>query len=143
YAAVHHAQELSDHASESERAYIDALAQRYSANPTDDLKPLAQRYHQAMTQLSQRYPDDLDAATLCAEAGMDLMPWHLWTADGKPSPGTEEIVATLESVLKRDVNHLGANHYYIHAVEASPTPERSLPCADRLSKLAPNAGHLV
>src|SRR5947199_1543925 len=74
---------------------------------------------------------------------MNLNPWHPRTADGKPAEGTEEIVWVLESVLKHDPNHLGANHYYIHAVEASPHPERALPSAARLEKLAPAAGHLV
>jgi len=74
---------------------------------------------------------------------MNLRPWQLWTADGKPVEGTLEIVAVLESVLKRDQNHSGANHYHIHAVEASNNPERALPSAKRLGLLAPNAGHLV
>jgi tetratricopeptide (TPR) repeat protein len=96
-----------------------------------------------MGKLAARYPDDLDAVTLYAESAMNLNPWRLWSADRKPAEGTEEIVATLESVLKRDPNHLGANHYYIHAVEASPHPERALPSAARLEKLAPAEGHLA
>jgi hypothetical protein len=96
-----------------------------------------------MRKLAARYPDDLDAATLFAESMMNLNPWKLWTADGKPAEGTDEIVSTLESVLKRDPNHLGANHYYIHAVEASTHPERALPSAARLEKLAPAEGHLA
>ena len=91
----------------------------------------------------RRYPNDLDAATLFAESAMDLRPWQLWTPDGKPAEGTEEIVRTLESVLKRDPNHLGANHYYIHAMEASGTPEKALASAERIKTLAPAAGHLV
>src|SRR5205085_6678988 len=85
----------------------------------------------------------LDLATLFAESLMNLRPWRLYNADGTPAPGTEEIVATLESVLKRDPNHPGANHYYIHAVEASNTPHRALASAERLPSLAPAAGHLV
>src|SRR2546426_11504288 len=96
-----------------------------------------------MGELVKRYPDDLDAATLFAEAGMNLRPWRLWTADGKPAEDTEAIVATLESVLRRDPNHLGAIHYYIHAVEASPNPERALAYAPKLASLAPAAGHIV
>ena len=96
-----------------------------------------------MAKLVQQYPDDLDAATLYAESMMNLNPWKLWLRDGRPNEGTEEIVAVLESVLKRDPNHLGANHYYIHAIEASPHPERALASAARLEKLAPAAGHLV
>src|SRR5437016_8494664 len=96
-----------------------------------------------MGKLAARYPDDLDAVTLYAESMMNLNPWKLWTADGKAAEGTDEIVSMLESVLKRDPNHLGANHYYIHAVEASTHPERALPSARRIAGLAPAAGHLV
>jgi tetratricopeptide (TPR) repeat protein len=90
-----------------------------------------------------KFPDDLDAATLFAEAGMNLHPWGLWHSDGSPEAGTEEIVATLESVIRREPNHLGSIHYYIHAVEASNSPERALAGANRLAQLAPAAGHIV
>jgi tetratricopeptide (TPR) repeat protein len=143
YDAVQRAITLKENASEPERAYIDALAVRYSNDPKTDLHALDRTYKEAMSKLAARYPDDLDAATLYAESAMNLHPWQLWFADGKPNDGTEQIVATLESVLKRDPNHLGANHYYIHAVEASAHPERALPSAARLEKLAPAAGHLV
>jgi tetratricopeptide (TPR) repeat protein len=143
YDAAQRAVALKPNASESERAYIDAVAVRYSNDPKADLHQLDVTYKDAMSKLAARYPDDLDAVTLYAESAMNLNPWHLWTADGKPAEGTEEIVRVLESVLKRDPNHLGANHYYIHAVEASPHPERALASAARLEKLAPTAGHLV
>jgi len=143
YEAVQKAVALKQNASELERAYIDALVVRYSNDPKPDLHALDVAYKDAMAKLAARYPDDLDAATLYAESMMNLNPWHLWSHEGKPAAGTEEIVATLESVLKRDPNHLGANHYYIHAVEASPNPERALPSAARLEKLAPAAGHLA
>jgi len=96
-----------------------------------------------MREVAKKYPDDLEAATLFAESGMDLHPWGLWQKDGTPLEGTNEIIATLESVIKRDPNHLGAVHYYIHAVEASPSPERALAGANRLAALAPSAGHIV
>jgi len=128
---------------DAERAYIDALAKRYAKEPPDDRKALDIAYADAMRGVAQHYPNDLDAATLFAESLMDLRPWDLWTLDGKPQPGTEEIVATLESVLARDPNHPGANHYYIHAVEASKQPERGIAAADRLKALVPGAGHLV
>lgn len=134
---------LAGGASEKERAYIDALAKRYSDDPNADLRKHAEVYHEAMGEVSRTYPDDLDAATLYAESGMNLRPWKLYTKDGRPEPGTEAIVATLESVLKRNPDHIGANHYYIHAVEASTDPGRALPSAERLPKLAPAAGHLV
>jgi tetratricopeptide (TPR) repeat protein len=143
YQAVQHALALSPQASTQERDYITALVKRYSQDTTADLYQLALNYAKAMATLVKRYPDDLDAATLYAESLMDLHPWQHWTKDGKPQPDTEEIVAILESVLKRNPNHTGANHYYIHAVEASPSPERALVSAKRLGTLAPTAGHLV
>src|SRR5207302_4448220 len=112
-------------------------------DPKADLKKLAVDYKNAMGELVKRYPDDLDAATLYAESAMDLTPWKFWTADGKPNEGTEEIVSTLESVLRRNPNHVGAIHYYIHAVEASSHPERALAYAPKLPSLVPAAGHLV
>ncbi|HET6268100.1 MAG TPA: hypothetical protein VFG11_10320 [Acidobacteriota bacterium] len=143
YDALQKALAVTPKAPENERAYIEALSKRYSNDPKPDLKQLAKNYANAMRELSQRYPDDLDAATLFAESLMDLNPWRLWNLEGQPNPGTEEIVAVLESVLKRDPNHPGANHYYVHAVEASANPARALPSAIRLQTLVPAAGHLV
>ena len=142
FAAIAKAQSLEPNATESERGFIDALAKRYPANGlVDDAH--AKAYADAMRQLAHRYPDDADANTMFAESLMDLHPWALWTSDGKPIEGTEELVATLEATIEKHPNHSGANHYYIHAVEASKNPERALPEADRLAKLAPGAGHLV
>lgn len=141
--AIGKAQELSGRASAPEAAYIRALAARYAPDPAADRAALDRAYAQAMAELSRRYPDDLDAATLYAESLMDLRPWRLWNKDGTPAKGTEEIVSVLESVLERDPAHPGANHYYIHAVEASPHPERALASAKRLERLVPGAGHLV
>jgi tetratricopeptide (TPR) repeat protein len=143
YEAVQKALALASKASEPERAYINALARRYSNDPKADLKKLSIDYKNAMGDVSRRFPDDLDAATLYAESIMVLRPWQFWSSDGKPAEGTEEMVAVLESVLRRDPQHTGANHYYIHAVEASPHPEWALPSAQRLKVLAPMAGHLV
>lgn len=134
---------LAPKASEIERAYIEALSKRYSADVPGDRQKLAQDYKAAMSELVKKYPDDLDATTLYAESMMNLRPWQLWSLDGKPAEGTLEIIAVLESVLKRNPHHTGANHYYIHAVEASPNPERALASAMRLGLLAPTAGHLV
>jgi len=141
--AVQMAVDLSSGASPSEQAYIQAMAKRFPADPDSDLKKAAEDYRDAMREVARQFPDDLDAATLFAESGMNLHPWGLWHQDGTPEAGTEEIVATLESVLKRDPNHLGAIHYYIHAVEASNNPERALAGANKLAALAPNAGHIV
>jgi tetratricopeptide (TPR) repeat protein len=143
YDAVQRALKLVSGAPPNERAYVEALATRYSNDPKADLKALAIRYRDEMRKLSRLYPADLDAATLYAESLMDLHPWQLWGNDGAPTEGTLEIVAALESVIRRSPNHVGANHYYIHAVEASRTPERALPSAKRLETLVPAAGHLV
>jgi tetratricopeptide (TPR) repeat protein len=143
YGAVQKARVLAATGPEHERRYVEALAKRYSLQPQADRKRLNLEYKNAMGELVRRYPDDLDAATLFAEAAMVLRPWRLWTADGKPEDGTLDIVATLESVLRRDPNHIGAIHYYIHAVEASPHPERALGYAQKLPGLVPAAGHLV
>ena len=143
YDAIQKALSLAAHASPAERAFIEALAKRYSNDPKPDFKKLAVDYKNAMRELTLRFPDDLDAATLYADSLMVLKPWQLWSADGKPAEGTEEIIRVLESVLKRDPNHIGANHLYIHAVEASGQPGRALPSAERLKTLVPAAGHLV
>jgi len=143
FEAIDTATRLSVDGSPIERDYVAAMATRYSPDPKADRPALARRYSQAMADLVRRYPDDLDAATLYAESLMNLRPWKLWTLDGKPAEDTPQILAVLESVLKRAPNHMGANHYYIHATEASTSPERALPSAARLETLAPAAGHLV
>ena len=140
--AIQKAVDLSANVSASERDYILATTKRFPAAGADRRKA-AEEYRDAMRGLMNKFPDDLDAATLFAEAGMNLHPWGLWMQDGTPREGTDEIVTTLESVIKRDPNHMGAVHYYIHAVEASRSPERALAGANRLADLAPNAGHLV
>lgn len=143
YAALQKAIALEQYASPADRDYIDALAKRYSADPDADLGPLQLAYARAMKEVVRRHPRDDDAAVLYAESLMDLNPWKFWSPDGKPADGTQEIVAVLERVLKRSPDHIGANHYYIHALEASPHPELALPSAHRLAVLAPSAGHLV
>jgi len=141
--AITQALKLSVGGSDIERAYIEAMAVRFPMTPKPDRAALARKYSDAMRDLSRKYPDDLDAATLYAESLMNLRAWKLWSLDGKPAERTEEIVAVLESVLARNPSHLGANHYYIHTIEASPTPGRALPSAMRLDRLAPAAGHLT
>lgn len=143
YDAIRKAQSLAASGPENERDYANARAARYSGDPKADLQKLAHDYVRAMGELAHRYPDDLNAATIYAESMMDLRPWGLWNADGTPAEGTTEILAVLSSVLGRDPNHIGANHYMVHAVEASPHPEWGLPSADRLNGLVPNGGHLV
>jgi len=143
HTAIEKALVLGADASESDKAYIAALAKRFPADPKSDLRAAAEQYRDAMRDMIKRFPDDLDAATLFAEAGMNLHPWGLWRPDGTPEEGTEEIVTTLESVIRREPNHMGAIHYYIHSVEASNSPERALAGANRLAELAPAAGHIV
>jgi len=144
--ALQKALALAPKANDAERAYVEALAKRY-ADPRDPKRPsrasMDSAYADAMRAMWRGHPDDADAGTLFAEALMDLNPWNFWTLDGKANPGTEEMVATLEAVLKRTPDHPGANHFYIHAVEASRTPGRATASAERLGRLAPEAGHLV
>jgi tetratricopeptide (TPR) repeat protein len=126
-----------------EQAYITALSKRYQAEFAEDRSALDKAYAAAMRDLVKEYPDDLDAQTLFAEALMDTMPWDYWLKDRSPKPETEEAIAALRYVIARNPDHPGANHFYIHAVEAGPTPELGLPAADRLGGFAPDAGHLV
>jgi len=126
-----------------ERELIAALALRFADQP--DAKTIApgDAYAHAMREIARQHPDDPDAQTLFADAMMTPRAWRMWNRDGTAATGTDEIVATLERVLARHPDHIGANHLYIHAVEASPDPARALPSADRLSMLAPSAGHLL
>jgi tetratricopeptide (TPR) repeat protein len=125
-----------------EQALIQALAKRYTRQPPSDRKPLDLAYANSMRQVMKQYPEDLDAATLFVEALMDTMPWDYWQENGQPKPESMEIFQVLKAVLKKNPNHPGANHLYIHAVEKE-RPELGLPAADRLMTLFPNAGHLV
>ncbi|MEO8430686.1 MAG: hypothetical protein ABI592_04185 [Acidobacteriota bacterium] len=144
--AVRAAVALAPKASPVERALIAALRKRYSSPPASDAgaqKRLDTAYADAMRGVARRFPRDLDVQALFAESLMDLRPWDHWTLDGQPQPGTLEIVRTLERVLAKDPGHPGANHYYIHAVEASKTPGRAAASAKRLEAMMPGAGHVV
>jgi tetratricopeptide (TPR) repeat protein len=143
YNAFKRALMLSAEAPEVERAYIHALGKRFCDCPNPDRRQQTVDFKNAMRDLTQSYPDDLDAATLYAQAMMNLTPAGLWNDDGTPGENTVEILAVLESVLKRDPRHLGAIHYYFHAVEASPHPEMTLAYASVLPALAPSIGHIV
>ena len=142
YAAIQRAQELAEHASEREQALIEAMGVRYAADPTAERAPLDSAYARAMQQVVEAYPEDVDAATLYAEALMDLSPWDYWEADGSPRPDTDALLGALERVVAAAPEHPGANHFYIHAVEAV-SPERAVAAAERLAGLMPGAGHLV
>lgn len=140
--AMQKARAHSAHVGAAARGYIEALSNRYS--PKGHARAASDKaYAEAMRSLWLEHPDDPDAGVLFAEALMDLHPQELWTTEGRPRPRTEEIVAILESILDRYPDHPGACHYHIHAVEASPAPERALPCAERLPGLMPGASHLA
>ncbi len=142
--ALQNALALKRYASVEERDWIDALAERYSSDPHADRARLDAAYASAMGELWKKYPSDLDAGTFYAEALMDTQPWDYWQNDGvTPKGHALEIVSTLEGIIKRSPNHPGALHLYIHAVEATTTPQRAEAAADRLEKLMPGAGHVV
>jgi tetratricopeptide (TPR) repeat protein len=137
------AKENEKNTSPVERALIDALSKRYANPQPEDRSPLDRAYADAMREVWKKFPNDPDVGTFFAEAMMDLRPWDQWTPEGQPNPGTDEILATLDTVLKLNPNHPFANHLYIHAVEASPHPERAIAAADRLRDLQPGLAHNV
>jgi tetratricopeptide (TPR) repeat protein len=137
------AQKNAGNASPVERALIGALAKRYANPQPEDRSGLDRAYADAMREVWKKYPKDPDVGALFAEAMMNLRPWDQWTPEGKPQPGTDELIATLDAVLKLNPNHPLANHLYIHAVEASPNPERAIAAADRLRNLQPGLAHNV
>ncbi|MFL6861631.1 MAG: hypothetical protein ACJ8DZ_01380 [Allosphingosinicella sp.] len=143
--ALAKARAASGAATPVERALIEALAQRFLADrpldPSNSAAPL-KAYVEAMRAVAARFPDDMDVQTLYAEALMNTNPWKLWNADGTPGRGTPDILAALRKVLARDPKHPGANHYWIHAVEASPHPEQAVASAEMLNGMMPAAGHL-
>jgi tetratricopeptide (TPR) repeat protein len=141
--ALTKARSLELRVSEPERAYIEALAHRYAMPQPEDRAPLDAAYANAMREMWRAHPDDPDAGALCAEALMDLHPWDLWRLGGTPQPWEPEIQSTLERVMRLSPRHAGANHFYIHVMEASPHPEKALASANLLRDLVPGAGHLV
>lgn len=138
--ALQQAVALRDQVNAREKAYIDALRTRYQAEPLADRSGLDRAFAAAMRELVHRFPDDLDAQTFFAESLMNTMPWDYWAKNRTPKPETEEAFAALRYVMARSPGHPGANHFYIHAVEAGPTPDLALPSADRLVSTAPGAG---
>ena len=141
--ALESALALRSRVSAHEQAYVDALQTRYVQEFNADRSALDRAFASAMRKMVAQYPDDLDAQTLLAESLMNTMPWDYWAKDRSPKPETEEAFAALRYVLARAPDHPGANHHYIHAVEAGPTPDLALACADRLVSLVPASGHLV
>ena len=144
YEAVQNALKYAGRVSARERAYIEALAKRYSPDPSAGRPALDTAWSKAIGLVTYAYPKDDDAAALYAEALMDLRPWDYWTNGGRPKAGsTLEQLRVLERVVKRNPDHPGACHFYIHAIEASHGAYKALPCAQRLGSLMPGAGHLV
>jgi tetratricopeptide (TPR) repeat protein len=143
FEAVKQAETLATGASPVEQALIAALVSRYALPQPEDRKPLDQAYAGAMRVVWTAYPRDPDVGALFAESLMDLRPWDLWSEDGRALPGAEEVLATLDAVLRLDPKHPLANHLYIHAVEASKEPGRADKAADTLRDLQPGLGHLV
>jgi tetratricopeptide (TPR) repeat protein len=140
--AIHRALELTDGTTDRERAYIEAMAARYEEDPLAERTRQDSAYARAAAALADEYRGDPDAQVLAAEALMDLSPWDYWTQDGSPRPDTEELLGRLLPVTEDDLDHAGACHFYIHAVEKF-YPERAMPCAERLAGLMPGAGHIV
>jgi tetratricopeptide (TPR) repeat protein len=143
YNAVQKALKLSANSSEKERSLIRALSQRYSASPVQSRAYLDSAYAAEMSSVYKKYPGDIEIATLFAESLMDTHPWDLWEKTGHPKSWTPEIIETLEKIIKAAPKHPGANHFYIHATEASKTPEKAMASADLLRDLVPGSGHLV
>ena len=143
FSALQKAIARADQTSEPEQDYINALSARYNGDASTPRSPLDKTYATAMGQLAEKYPDDMDAAALYAEALMNTMPWNYWADDGQPRPDTVKVISSLERVLDKSPNHPLAIHLYIHTVEASSAPERAEAGADRLAALVPGAGHLV
>jgi tetratricopeptide (TPR) repeat protein len=144
YAAIQHAVSLlKKKAPAPERAYIEAMAKRFSKDENADRPRLDSAYAVAMAKLAEKYPNDPDAGTLYADALMNRRPWDYWTKDRKPRPGIEKAISTIESIIRRFPDHPGAHHLYIHLVEASNDPDRGISSADQLASLMPGAGHLV
>jgi tetratricopeptide (TPR) repeat protein len=143
YEAIQKAILLLDNETQREKDYVMALAKRYTNEELEDRTQLDQEYSDEMRELAKKYPEDSDAAAMFAESIMDLHPWDYWLKDGTSQPWTEELLTTLEKVIQKNPDHHGANHLYIHVIEASKNPERGLPSADKLRFLAPGAGHLV
>ena len=142
-AAIDNAVKYSANATPAERAIINAMRKRFPLQEEKDMKPFYEKYAEGLKAAHHQFPDDVEIATLYADALMNLHPWDLWQKDGNPQPWTPEIVDLLEKTLATNSNHPGAIHYYIHAIEASTFATKALPYADRLSDMMPAAGHMV
>lgn len=143
YAALQKAIALKPSATETERAFIDALATRYTTAQNPDRQKFDAAFARAMQAVAAKYPNDSEVQTLYVAAVMETRPWEYWKKNDEPQPGIPEALAALESTIKKHPDHPGANHYYIHMVEATSTPDRAVAAADKLERLMPGAGHMV
>ncbi len=143
YEAARKAESLSGNCSKEEKLLIDAMSVRYSLDTSKKQSALNSLYTAKMKMASQLAPGNKDITVLYADAMMLEHPWDYWKHDGTPQPWTPAIIELLEKELKQDKTHPGANHYYIHMVEASPNPGKGLACANRLGKLMPGVSHVV
>jgi tetratricopeptide (TPR) repeat protein len=144
FVAMTNAKARAANASAREQAVIEALAARYSNDPDADAGALAQAYADALAEVHTRYPDDQMVAVLYADAVMNTSPWDYWELDGRTPKGRlGEAADALEGVLTVNPENPAAIHLYIHLTEASATPEKAEPYADRLAGLMPAAGHIV
>jgi tetratricopeptide (TPR) repeat protein len=126
-----------------EKALVKALAKRFPKEAVSDMAPYNAAYAAGMKEAYEQFPADADMATLYADALMNEHPWDLWKKDGTAQTWTPAIQQLLEKTITMAPNHPGANHMYIHAMEASRVAAKALPSADRLRDMIPNAGHLV
>jgi pimeloyl-ACP methyl ester carboxylesterase/tetratricopeptide (TPR) repeat protein len=142
-AAARKAVALASLTTPNERALIAAMSLRYGEPAGASRAARDSAYAKAMRDVAKQFPRDVDAQVMFADAMMNLRPWAYWTRDGRAQPGTDELVTSLETAMHLAPGHAGACHFYVHAVEASATPDRALPCAEKLPRLMPGAGHIV
>ncbi|RFS21887.1 hypothetical protein DVR12_14645 [Chitinophaga silvatica] len=144
FEATAKAKSLSANCTQKEKALIDALSTRYAMPAPADRKSLDIAFAAAMKKVYNQFQSDPDIGALYAEALMDLHPWDLYDKDTKkPRAWTPELLAVLEHLMKINPLHPGAHHFYIHAMEASATPEKAMASARLLDTLVPGAGHLA
>ncbi|MGD9691353.1 MAG: hypothetical protein AB7G17_00760 [Phycisphaerales bacterium] len=143
YAAAQEALRRSSDEAPVEKALIGAVAERYAYPAPKNRRSLDEAYANAMEKVWLEFTDDPDVGALYAESLMNLQPWNYWTKSGAPKGRILHAVHAIERVLKDHPYHPGANHFYIHAMEASPEPEKAVPAAERLDALVPGSGHLV
>lgn len=141
--AADNALALLDNETPVEQAMVRAVSTRYEYPAPEDRLPLDQAYARAMERVHNAFPEDNDVSALFAESLMNLQAWDYWESDGSPKGRITEVVEAIEGILRSDPQHPGANHFYIHAVEASSNPDRAVAAAERLTDIVPGSGHLV